>query len=314
VSRQVGCALPTEEEDDAQKLLYFESLFFKMDPDGDGSITFEEAGRLLAFTALDMSAAQREACLKEIDDEGDGDGELDREEFIVLCAKTMWDTPRSTLEMASENFADFCRMKDNRISAKWRRVANNIDRFCRVWVPLIYVCVLLIIYSIEFDDQYTDDTQKMFKSLGSKEDYVTPGAGWETKKPKNKWFVPKITFGPWVRRMTFFWTTVEYSFIIIGFALAFTACALLLIGSWIALRAWLARRFDEAVVVAESAAEVVRNRAESLMGGGENSRLSRLSGAGAPWGRSAPPADRSLLGTNGAKTHPVASTEASGNV
>ena len=35
---------------DAQKILYFESLFFKLDPDGDGSITFEEAKRLLTFT------------------------------------------------------------------------------------------------------------------------------------------------------------------------------------------------------------------------------------------------------------------------
>jgi hypothetical protein len=33
----------TLETSDAQKLLYFESLFFKLDPDGDGSITFDEA-------------------------------------------------------------------------------------------------------------------------------------------------------------------------------------------------------------------------------------------------------------------------------
>ena len=35
---------------DAQKILYFESLFFKLDPDGDGAITFDEARRLLTFT------------------------------------------------------------------------------------------------------------------------------------------------------------------------------------------------------------------------------------------------------------------------
>ena len=124
------------EEDDAQKLLYFESLFFKMDPDGDGSITFEEAGRLLAFTMLGVTADERHRRLAAADD---GDGELTRQEFIGLCVDNLWDTPRSTLEMAAENFADFSRMKDNRISAKWRRVANNIDRFCRAWVPLLYL-------------------------------------------------------------------------------------------------------------------------------------------------------------------------------
>ena len=77
-----------------------------MDPDGDGSITFEEAGRLLAFTALGMSTEERNARLKAADD---GDGQLNRQEFIGLCVDNLWNTPRATLEMAAENFADFWR-------------------------------------------------------------------------------------------------------------------------------------------------------------------------------------------------------------
>eukprot|EP00966_Prymnesium_polylepis_P271907 6282289-Prymnesium_polylepis.1 len=33
--------------------------------------------------------------------------------------------------MAADNFAEFIQMRANRIQAKWRRVANNIDRWCR---------------------------------------------------------------------------------------------------------------------------------------------------------------------------------------
>ena len=35
--------------------------------------------------------------------------------------------------MAANNFAVFSQMAINRTQAKWRRVANNIDRWCRKW-------------------------------------------------------------------------------------------------------------------------------------------------------------------------------------
>ena len=57
--------------------LYFESLFFKLDPDGDGTITFDEARRLLAFTALSMSKEEIDRRLAAADD---GDGLLNRSE------------------------------------------------------------------------------------------------------------------------------------------------------------------------------------------------------------------------------------------
>ena len=58
------------------------------------------------------------------------------------------------LEMAANNFAEFSQMAANRTQAKWRRVANNIDRWCRKWVPLAYILGLFVIYMLEFDDRW----------------------------------------------------------------------------------------------------------------------------------------------------------------
>ena len=254
------------QEDEAQKLLYFESLFFKMDPDGNGSISFEEAGRLLAFTALDMTAEDRSSRIEEAATDaekrfGERDRQLNRNEFIGLCIEQLWNTPRAILEMAAENFAEFSRMKDNRTSAKWRRIANNIDRFCRVWVPIIYVCALFILYSLEFEDNYSDDRQQMFSIIGTEEEYRScPDGGtdcpearqdWQELEIKKKWFSPTTT----VRMSSQLGSLFNYMGILVGFCIAATVAVLLVIGSCWAIRVWSARRYKGAKAVARDIRE-----------------------------------------------------------
>ena len=106
-------------------MLFFEKLFFVLDPDGSGeqthacrrqgspfrrpphapllrpspslagTLTLDEAGRLLAFTTPDKTPEQRAAALRAADEAGDLNGELDRGEFVDLCLTNMRNVPLS---------------------------------------------------------------------------------------------------------------------------------------------------------------------------------------------------------------------------
>jgi len=139
--------------DAAGRLLFFENLFYRLDPDGDGSITADDLRVVLAFTALDMSAAQFEAALVKADS-NKRDGKLDREEFVDLCIDVLWNVPIPQLEAAATNYAANAEALEKRINTQWRRTANNIDRHSRFWVPFLYFLCLLWLFSLDLDDRY----------------------------------------------------------------------------------------------------------------------------------------------------------------
>ena len=73
---------------DAAGRLFFENLFFRLDPDGNGTITTDDIRTILAFTAIDMSAAAFEAALVKADSIK-RDGKLDSAEFVDLCIECL---------------------------------------------------------------------------------------------------------------------------------------------------------------------------------------------------------------------------------
>lgn len=141
----------------AEKLIFFENLFFQLDVDGGGTITFEEMRKMLAFTALAMSSDEREAALRAADTDN-SDGKLTRYEFMDLCVAVLRDEPLESLEHAAASYAEFRAALKRRSNAYWRRVADRIDRVARFWIPLSYVTFVALILSVEFKDQYTSDT------------------------------------------------------------------------------------------------------------------------------------------------------------
>ena len=64
-------------DDDASRLIFFESLFFELDEDGSDHVTFDEMRRLLSFMAIGLTTAAREAHLRRADSEN-ADGLLSR--------------------------------------------------------------------------------------------------------------------------------------------------------------------------------------------------------------------------------------------
>ena len=150
--------------EDAERLIFFERIFFELDDDGNGFITSEEVASLLAFTALDMSAAERKAVIRQNDIEC-FDGKLSRKEFLSLCVNVMWGMTVDQLSGSLENYKSLKEVKSKRVSSKWRNIANQIDRRSRFWFPFWYFTGIFFIYCLEFDDKYTNATQPMFDKL-----------------------------------------------------------------------------------------------------------------------------------------------------
>ena len=125
------------DQEDVNRLIFFENLFFRLDVNGSSAITFDEMRRMLAFTALDMSSEEVDNVLKAADsDTGNGDGQLDRHEFVLMCCQYLWRYPIAQIEAGANSFAEFRLQQKRRINAKWQHVAHNIDQYARFWCGL----------------------------------------------------------------------------------------------------------------------------------------------------------------------------------
>ena len=172
--------------DAAGRLLFFENLFFRLDPDGNGTITTDDIRTILAFTAIDMSAAAFEAALVKADSIK-RDGKLDSAEFVDLCIECLWNVPIPQLESAAQNYVANVEALEKRTNTQWRRLANNIDRHCRFWVPFAYVIVMVWVFSVvpHLNDTYGD----------GEDGIVTPLSGaWGAANPDMVpgWLAPVI--------------------------------------------------------------------------------------------------------------------------
>ena len=56
----------------------------------------------------------------------DGDGQLNRSEFIDLCIQNLWNTPMEQLQMAADNFAEFTQMAANRTQAVTSTITSPV--------------------------------------------------------------------------------------------------------------------------------------------------------------------------------------------
>ena len=137
------------------KLIFFESLFFSLDVDGSDYILFDEMRRMLAFTALTMTNAEREEALKQADTDL-ADGRLSRYEFMDLCVATMWDQPLADLNRAAAAYSEYRERLKKRANSSWRTVAVEIDRFSRFWFPALYLVFFATTLNTEFLDNNID--------------------------------------------------------------------------------------------------------------------------------------------------------------
>jgi len=142
--------------EDVRKLVFYERLYFKVDHDGKGFITFEEANRLLCFLAITSNHEQRIEAITRADT--GLAGRLTRGEFCELCLDMLWDEQMATVEMAAESYAEAQTVMEKRHQIKWRAVSEKVDIASRFIIALgLYPIGLFFIFAVDMSDDYVGE-------------------------------------------------------------------------------------------------------------------------------------------------------------
>jgi len=158
---------------EAERLVYFEKLFFIADNNSNGYLQKEECLKLLSYLDFGTSPQQLEEKFSAFD--ADGNGFLTQVEFIVMCCSVLWAAPLKMLKVCAENYASAMGNQKERNQIYWRAVAFQVDKLSRIVVPATYVFVMLILFSLDFSDDYETAGSVPFAGLGIAE---VSTAGW----------------------------------------------------------------------------------------------------------------------------------------
>ena len=129
---------------------------FRIDEDRSGTASYEEIDMLLSFAALDMTADER----KQARDVADvvRDGEITRMEFVQMCSTQLWNVPIPQIDLAVQNVQYARDALSNRNKRKWKKVADDIDRWAAVVIPSLYFATQILLFNTDFQDTYLDDS------------------------------------------------------------------------------------------------------------------------------------------------------------
>lgn len=94
------------------------------------------------------------------------DGKLNRMEFCALCTARLGHMSSELLDLAVQNMklAQACALKRNK--AYWRNLADTIESWARVIVPLSYAICLGVLFHTTFTDEYLTNNDVMFQGFG----------------------------------------------------------------------------------------------------------------------------------------------------
>ena len=61
----------------------------------------------------------------------------------------------------ASNYACNVEALEKRINTQWRRIANDVDRYSRFWIPFLYLIGLAFLFSLDLQDTYTEADESM---------------------------------------------------------------------------------------------------------------------------------------------------------
>ena len=159
-----GMLRPTRalNSDDVARLVFFENLYFKLDVYKNGYLSIDESTKALSYLATSMSYQDRLPMMLAVDD---GDGKLQRWEWVELCVNAIWDYPTAQLEMAAENYCHAYSYKLEANKHRWRAIGRTIDAYARFWVITIYCAVFGLLFGMELGDPYGVGQPSRFEGL-----------------------------------------------------------------------------------------------------------------------------------------------------
>jgi len=122
-----------------------------------GELGVDEATRALSYLAPDMPYSDRLKYMIAVDD---GDGKLQRWEWVELCADCLWKYPKEQLDMAANNYVLAHSYKRLTNMQKWRTIAARIDAFCRFWMVLAFCTAFGFLFGARLWDPYAPSGYK----------------------------------------------------------------------------------------------------------------------------------------------------------
>ena len=157
------------DEADAEKLIYFEGLFFELDCQTTGYVDHQTMETVLSYLRFDLSCAEIRVRVAQADQQSCGgassngqlnkftaesaDGMLVRWEFMELCIDLLWGQPIPTLQAAFKVYRAASKFERDERLLYWKITAKSIDETCRVLVPFIYFSLIVLIYQVRLGDQ-----------------------------------------------------------------------------------------------------------------------------------------------------------------
>ena len=166
-------AAAADSDSDAIKLMKFERLFYQLDEDCSLFIDKADCEKLFSFALLHLSIDDRQQLFKEY--QFSHANQVSRREFVSLCKDWLWNVPADHLEIAVHNLIQARDGLRKRHNAHWTRVSKEIDRWCRIIVPVLYLLSMLVVFNIDLRDRYLDEVEApsssssvapMFSGLG----------------------------------------------------------------------------------------------------------------------------------------------------
>jgi hypothetical protein len=149
-----------------ERLVFFEHLFFTLDPGREGFVDEETVDMFFSYTVLDLDPAERKASFEAHD--VNQDKRLNRVEFVSMCVEELWQMPIELIKAAMENLAEARDARAKRNAARWTDVAEQMDLNARYVIPAMYFLALIVTFNLELSDEYgVDGTAEMFSGLGS---------------------------------------------------------------------------------------------------------------------------------------------------
>jgi len=87
-------------------------------------------------------------------------------EFCELCRTTFWDMPLSTIEISIENLKCARMARRDRYKSYWRSLGDSIESYARPLLPSLYIMANIILFSLEFDDDYMTNQARLMGESG----------------------------------------------------------------------------------------------------------------------------------------------------
>ena len=160
----------------AERLVFYEALFFKLDTDVTLYINWEECDLLLSYAALGLNPSARRMIFDEFDETKDG--KLNRVEFVTMCSEILSHVNVDQMNVALENMDVARTSGTRRAKAHWTVVAKKVDTYARVTIPVAYAFGLVVVFNVRLSDEYaTNDAAPMFDGFGPME-FTTAGIVW----------------------------------------------------------------------------------------------------------------------------------------